>query len=151
MVGWQFFGASSLSRYMRWELVSIQKWLFFPWVAFSACFRVPVPLNRGGVLTCTPRRKPLCGLAQRKNPSFLNWKLSYCPSTLKTISGWVWVNIVFFVVGVSKADIFFSLWGASVSYRALRFSWLPLALRFPGRRSLQCGRSVPQTGHLFLP
>jgi hypothetical protein len=39
----------------------MQKWLFFPWAAFSACFRVPVPLNRGGVLTCTPRRKPLCG------------------------------------------------------------------------------------------
>jgi Do/DeqQ family serine protease len=31
-------------------LVSIHKWLFFPWALFSACFRVPVPLHRGDVL-----------------------------------------------------------------------------------------------------
>jgi hypothetical protein len=76
------------------QLVSIQKWLFFPWATFSACFRVPVPLKRGDVLMRPPLKVRDLRLAQRKNPSFLNWKLSYCPSTLKTISGWTQAKYV---------------------------------------------------------
>jgi hypothetical protein len=48
--------------------VSIHKWPFFRWAAFSAGFRLQRTLS-------TPRRKPLCGLAQRKKFSFMNWTL----------------------------------------------------------------------------
>ncbi len=47
-------------------LVSIHKWLFFRWAAFSAGFRPRRTAVRLG-------RKPLCGLAHRKNISFMNW------------------------------------------------------------------------------
>jgi hypothetical protein len=45
---------------------------------FSAERRSP-RVSACGVLVCTPRRKPLCGLAPRKNPSFLNRKLELVP------------------------------------------------------------------------
>jgi hypothetical protein len=38
--------------------------------------------------TCTPRRKPLCGLAHQKDRSFLNWKLAPVPISLLAVRGW---------------------------------------------------------------
>jgi len=48
--------------------MSIHKWLFFRRAAFSVGLR---PRRKGVRL----ERKPLCGLAHRKNISFMNWKL----------------------------------------------------------------------------
>ncbi len=47
-------------------LLSIHKWPFLPCSAFSAGFRLRRTAR-------TPHRKPLCGLDQDKNCSFLNW------------------------------------------------------------------------------
>ena len=51
-------------------LVSIHKWSFSRWHSFSAGFRLRCT-------TCTPHRKPLCGLSQRKKSSFMNWTLKH--------------------------------------------------------------------------
>ncbi len=47
-------------------LVSIHKWPFLPCSAFSAGSRLRRTAR-------TPHRKPLCGLDQDKNCSFMNW------------------------------------------------------------------------------
>jgi len=48
------------------DLVSIQKWPFFHRAAFFEAFRLRRTLSMS-------YRKPLCGLARRKNCSLLNW------------------------------------------------------------------------------
>jgi hypothetical protein len=49
--------------------MSIHKWPFFRWAAFSAGFRLRRTLS-------TSHRKPLCGLAQRKKSTFIDWTLN---------------------------------------------------------------------------
>jgi len=52
----------------------------FPLSVVLLGFPLACPVRwRGGVPICTPQRKPLCGLTQRKKPSFLNRKLKLTP------------------------------------------------------------------------
>jgi hypothetical protein len=44
-------------------------------VAVSKCPSINGLFSAGRRTESTPRRKPLCGLAQRKKFSFMNWKL----------------------------------------------------------------------------
>ena len=59
--------------------------------SFSAERRSP-RVSACGVPMCTPQRKPLCGLAQRKNPSFLNWKFELT-SMVAEFHFWMGTNL----------------------------------------------------------